>query len=84
MKLYFFHFKDDDEFTSNRGMIAGWLDTPPVSQTRSNDFGSALTGEQVIRSGIETESTIGIFIREILQCRALWCGLLLFIRHCFD
>lgn len=43
--------KDEDEFTSDRGMIAGWLDTPPVSQTRSNQYGSALTGEQVIRTG---------------------------------
>ena len=42
--------KDDDELTSSeRGMLAGWLDTPPVSLTRSNTFGSALSGEEVIR-----------------------------------
>ena len=41
--------KDDDEFTSNRGMIAGWLDSPPVSQVFSGQLGNAVGGESVIR-----------------------------------
>ena len=41
--------KDDNEFTSNRGMLAGWLDSPPVNQIVRGQLGNAVTGEGVIR-----------------------------------
>ena len=41
--------QNEDEFTSKRGMIAGWLDTPPVGETSNKQFGSAVSGEGVIR-----------------------------------
>merc|ERR1711971_1172176 len=43
--------KDDDEFTSNRGMIAGWLDSPPVNQVNIGQLGNAVSGEGAIRAG---------------------------------
>ena len=30
-------------------MISGWLDTPPVGETSNKQFGSAVSGEGVIR-----------------------------------
>merc|ERR1719232_2525710 len=41
--------KNDDEFTSAKAMIAGWLDTPPVSLTKGNSLGASISGESVIR-----------------------------------
>ena len=47
--------KNDEEFTSQNAMIAGWLDTPPISLTvqqiiAGNSFGSfAFSGERFIR-----------------------------------
>ena len=41
--------KDDNEFTSNRGMIAGWLDAPPINQLLRSQLGNAVGGEGVIR-----------------------------------
>ena len=45
------HPKDDDEFPrdSNRGMIAGWLDSPPVNQVNRGQLGNNVGFEDVIR-----------------------------------
>ena len=41
--------KNDDDNTNSRGMVAGWVDAPPVTQINANFFGSAVSGEDVIR-----------------------------------
>ena len=49
--------KNDNEFTSKRGMLAGWLDTPPIQQTASNLLGGITTGEGVLRSNFISRVT---------------------------
>ena len=49
--------KNDIEFTSKRGMLAGWLDTPPIQQTQRNQLGSGLTGEGVLRTNFFSRVT---------------------------
>ena len=40
---------EDPEFESDRGMIAGWLDAPPIDQTFSKILGSGVSEAEVYR-----------------------------------
>ena len=40
---------NDPEFQSKKGMVAGWLDAPPVDQTFTNIFGAGVKEADVFR-----------------------------------
>ena len=40
---------EDPEFQSDKGMIAGWLDAPPIDQTFSRILGSAVSEGDVFK-----------------------------------
>ena len=53
---------DDPEFESNRGMIAGWLDAPPLDQTFTKLLGSGVSEAEVYRSVDMTKIYFTLFI----------------------
>ena len=40
---------DDPEFESNRGMVAGWLDAPPLDQTYTKLLGGGVSEGELYR-----------------------------------
>ena len=65
---------DDPEFESNRGMIAGWLDAPPLDQTFTKLLGSGVSEAEVYRSVGMTKIyfTLSIFLLDhttIRECQ---------------
>ena len=66
---------DDHEFESDRGMIAGWLDAPPIDQIFSKLLGSGVSEAEVYRSVGMTKIYFTLFITLsdltiIQECRA--------------
>ena len=49
---------NDPEFQSRKGMVAGWLDAPPVDQTFTNIFGAGVKEADVFRYDDQKENIL--------------------------